>query len=43
MDALMERDGKRARKAAASHVRNAAAAAIALLLDESKNSGERST
>ena len=43
MDALMERDGKRARKAAASHVRNAAAAAIALLRDDSKNSGERST
>ncbi len=31
MDALMERDGKRARKVAATHVRNAARAAIALL------------
>jgi len=41
MDALMERDGKRARKAAASHVRNAAQAAIALL--EKEHAGERST
>jgi DNA-binding GntR family transcriptional regulator len=31
MDALIARDGKRARKAAACHVRNAAQAAIALL------------
>jgi DNA-binding GntR family transcriptional regulator len=31
MDALMARDGKRARKAAVAHVRNAAQAAIALL------------
>jgi DNA-binding GntR family transcriptional regulator len=35
MDALIARDGKRARKAAVSHVRNAAQAAIALLEKES--------
>jgi DNA-binding GntR family transcriptional regulator len=35
MDALMDRDGKRARKAAISHVRNAARVAIALLSTKS--------
>ncbi|NWG24292.1 MAG: GntR family transcriptional regulator [Pseudorhodoplanes sp.] len=35
MDALMQRDGKRARKAAISHVRNAARVAIALLSTKS--------
>jgi DNA-binding GntR family transcriptional regulator len=34
VDALMDRDAKRARKAAASHVRNAAQAAIALLQND---------
>jgi DNA-binding GntR family transcriptional regulator len=41
MDALLARDAKRARKAAANHVRNAAEAAIALLkTDETKGNGE---
>ena len=34
VDALMDRDAKRARKAAVSHVRNAAQAAIALLQND---------
>ena len=41
VDALMDRDAKRARKAAVSHVRNAAQAAIALLQND--KSGGSST
>jgi len=39
MEALMQRDGTRARKSAANHVRNAAQAAIALLQNETEDPG----